>query len=204
MCGVEKSTDRFRKYKASKDGLKSCCKKCMTKYDKNYRKENTEKIAKFYKKYNAVNKDIINKKAKERYAKDPEKVKERSKRWRKNNPNCAKNYAKKYKANNINYKISNNLRARLYCAIKGHYKSGSAIKDRGCSINELKTYFKSLFKPGMTWDNYGKWHIDHIIPLVSFDLSDRKQFLKACHYSNLQPLWAKDNLSKGSKMCPGN
>jgi hypothetical protein len=57
---------------------------------------------------------------------------------------------------------------------------------------------ESKFQPGMTWDNRGKeWHIDHIIPLATFNLQDRRQFLVACHYTNLQPLWARDNMVKG-------
>ena len=68
----------------------------------------------------------------------------------------------------------------------------------GCSISELKDYLESKFQVGMTWENHSQtgWHIDHIKPLSHFDLSDRDQFLQACHYTNLQPLWAKDNLSK--------
>jgi len=56
---------------------------------------------------------------------------------------------------------------------------------------------KSNFKPGMSWDNYGEWHIDHIKPLILFDLTKRSQMLKAVHYTNLQPLWANENISKG-------
>ena len=87
-------------------------------------------------------------------------------------------------------------------ALKGNYKNGSAVKDLGCSIDELKTYLESKFQLGMTWDNWSKdgWHIDHIKPLSSFDLTDKKQLLEACHYTNLQPLWATDNLSKGDKI----
>ena len=94
------------------------------------------------------------------------------------------------------------MRNRLRCAIKGNFKSGSAVKDLGCSIDELKTYLESKFKPGMYWDNwsYDGWHIDHIKPLASFDLTDRKQLLEACHYTNLQPLWAKDNLIKSDSV----
>lgn len=65
----------------------------------------------------------------------------------------------------------------------------------------FKVYLESLFQPGMVWENYGNdgWHIDHVRPLSSFDLLDPVQFSQACHYTNLQPLWAKDNLSKGNK-----
>lgn len=97
------------------------------------------------------------------------------------------------------YKIRQNLRKRLNKAIKIDQKSGSAVKDLGCSIKELRVYLESQFQPGMTWDNYGSWHIDHVVPLASFDLTDRKQFLLACHYTNLQPMWETDNLKKGSK-----
>lgn len=105
---------------------------------------------------------------------------------------------KKYESININHKISVRLRTRVCNAIKNNYKSGSAVRDLGCSIEELKIYLESKFLPGMSWDNYGLkgWHIDHIKPLSSFNLSNREEFLKACHYTNLQPLWAKDNLRK--------
>lgn len=104
--------------------------------------------------------------------------------------------------NTIQKKIAHNLRSRIRHSIKNKQKSGSAVKDLGCSIDELKEYLGKQFDKNMTWDNYGfyGWHIDHIIPLSSFDLTDRQQFLKACHYTNLQPLWAKENLSKGAKI----
>lgn len=105
--------------------------------------------------------------------------------------------------NDPKYRLTCVLRARLNVAIKSDQKIGSSIKDLGCSIEELKNYIASKFEPGMTWDNWSKtgWHLDHIIPLSKFDLTDPEQFAKACHYSNLQPLWAEDNLKKGGKLC---
>jgi hypothetical protein len=102
--------------------------------------------------------------------------------------------------NDLNFRLSDILRSRLNKAIKG-IRRGSAVKDLGCSIEELKVYLESKFLPEMTWNNYGKygWHIDHIKPLSGFNLSNIEQLKEACHYTNLQPLWAKDNLSKGSK-----
>ena len=84
-------------------------------------------------------------------------------------------------------------------AIKQNKKQGSAVKDLGCTLGELKTYLEEKFEVGMTWENHGEWHIDHKRPLCTFDLSNREDFLKACHYTNLQPLWRKDNLEKGKK-----
>jgi hypothetical protein len=88
----------------------------------------------------------------------------------------------------------------MKAALKGDYKSGSAVRDLGCSIEDLKIYLESKFLPGMSWDNWGKcngnWNVDHIKPLYTFDLTDREQFLIAAHYSNLQPLWFEDNMAK--------
>jgi len=102
----------------------------------------------------------------------------------------------------IQFKLSHNLRVRLISAIKGNYKVGSAVKDLGCSVEELKSYIESKFQPGMSWDNWTKdgWHIDHIKPLSSFDLTDRNKLLEACHYTNLQPLCTTDNIIKSDKL----
>lgn len=113
-------------------------------------------------------------------------------------------HIKKYETD-IEYKIKYLLRRRFRLALKNNAKSGSAVKDLGCSIEEFKVYIESKFQPGMSWDNHGygddKWHIDHIIPLSSFDLTNKNELIKACHYTNLQPLWQKDNLKKGAKIC---
>jgi hypothetical protein len=69
----------------------------------------------------------------------------------------------------------------------------------GCSIPELMVHIEARFTDGMSWDNYGAWHLDHIKPLILFDLTVREHFLKAAHYTNLQPLWAADNISKHAK-----
>lgn len=94
-------------------------------------------------------------------------------------------------------RLRDSLRRRLNNAIKNNQKVGSAVSELDCSIPELKKYLESKFQPGMTWDNYGEWHIDHIKPLKSFNLSILEQLKEACHFTNLQPLWAKDNLKKG-------
>jgi hypothetical protein len=101
----------------------------------------------------------------------------------------------------INYKLSSNLRSRLSKAIARNQKTCSAIQDLGCSIEDFKKYLESKFTEGMSWNNYGKngWHIDHIIPISSFDLHNPEELKEACYYTNLQPLWAKDNMRKGNR-----
>lgn len=121
--------------------------------------------------------------------------------WRSKNKDKVRGYKKKYNSKLV-ARISSNLRVRLRQAVKNNQKGGSAVRDLGCSVIEFKRYLESKFEKGMSWRNYGVngWHIDHIIPLAAFDLTDFAQVKKACHYTNLQPLWAKDNLSKGAKI----
>jgi len=153
-------------------------KKKVKAYNKAYRDANRDKI----KAYRAANKDKI-------------------KAYRAANRDKIKAYNNTRTKTNIQFKLSKALRNRLRHALQGNFKNGSAVRDLGCSIDELKMHLESKFQYGMNWDNWSfeGWHIDHIVPLASFDLTDRKQLLLACHYTNLQPLWAIDNLSKGDR-----
>ena len=103
---------------------------------------------------------------------------------------------------NIQAKIKHNLRTRINLVLKGKIKSGSSIDMLGCDVKFFMQHIENKFLPGMTWENHSRqgWHIDHIIPCSSFDLSDPKEQKKCFHYTNLQPLWAKDNLRKSDKI----
>lgn len=102
------------------------------------------------------------------------------------------------------FKIEKNLRCRLYHAFKKQ-KTDKYCRTKqltGCELPFLKEYLEAKFTQGMLWENYGDWHIDHIKPCCSFNLKEEEEQKKCFHYTNLQPLWAKDNLSKGSKVTP--
>jgi hypothetical protein len=100
------------------------------------------------------------------------------------------------------FKLKHDLRQRMYKALNGSQKSSTTQSLLGCSVEEFKTYIESLWLEGMTWENRGPfgWHIDHIDPCDYFDLSDPQQQKKCFHYTNLQPLWWRDNLVKGKKV----
>src|SRR3990167_4949073 len=111
---------------------------------------------------------------------------------------CANHYRLRRRADNIQDRLADTLRARMRYAIRNSQKKGSAVSDLACSIDLLKEYLEDKFTEGMSWTNFGLdgWHIDHIKPLSAFDLSSREEFLEACHYTNQQPMWARDNLKK--------
>jgi hypothetical protein len=135
---------------------------------------------------------------------DKEASQEYMRKWRADNADhireADREHQKRERAENINAHLSQNLRNRLNRAIKRNSAAGSAVRDLGCSIEQLKIHLEAQFAPGMSWDNWGEWHIDHIKPLSAFDLTDRAQFLAACNYSNLQPLWEAENLRKSNKV----
>lgn len=157
--------------KTKKSGLSSRCKNCR----------NFQKIQ-YSKTYNSK----------------PE-IKLRKKQYDKNR--------KKILKNNLNYRLKHNLRSRFQSAFKNNSKSGSIIRNLGCTIDELKIHLENHFYNNpetnieMSWMNYGLkgWHIDHIIPLDFFTLENSEELQIACHYTNLQPMWAFENLKKQNK-----
>lgn len=99
----------------------------------------------------------------------------------------------------IQFVLKNLLRKRLGEAIRGKRTNINVIKHLGCTVPELIKHLEGKFKKGMTWENRGLkgWHIDHVIPLTAFDLTNDEEFKRACHYTNLQPMWAIANIKKG-------
>jgi hypothetical protein len=94
-------------------------------------------------------------------------------------------------------RLIRNLRKRLHEFLR--QKLGSALNIFSTTPQGLRDHIQSQFTEGMRWENYGAWHIDHIRPLSSFDLSDRAEVITASHWSNLRPLWAAENLRKHAK-----
>ena len=122
--------------------------------------------------------------------------KNKNKKWYKES--LARNGRNLYH-NNFNAKLKKILRTRLIHALNGKSKNESALKLLGCNTQELWQHLEKQFQPGMTRKNYGLWHIDHVKPCASFDLSKPEEQKKCFHFSNLQPLWAEDNFKKGTK-----
>lgn len=202
-CKINKSSKDFYKDKSRKDSLSSYCKECRRPYKQSIK----------YKEYSKLReKERTLKRTETGYWKTPEykiiqNKRRKTKGYKLYHIEYEKNIRDKEKRNiyrqnrystDINWKIGQLFRNRIVQIIKHKKRSGSVIRDMGCSVDELKSYLESKFQPGMSWDNWtiDGWHVDHIIPLAKFDLTDRRQFLTAVNYKNLQPLWAKDNLSK--------
>lgn len=201
-CLIEKPLTDYHQDKSNKTfGVQSQCKVCR----KNFNIKNRDKITAARKSFYEENRQRLLTKKKENYNIDKEKFLQRNAQYYEQHKIQINKNRLKYQQdrldNDLNFRLRKGLRSRLCAAVSKEYKSGSAINDLGCSIEQLKVYLQKQFKLGMNWENYGRngWHIDHIIPLSSFDLTIREQFLKACHYSNLQPLWWEENLSKGNK-----
>jgi hypothetical protein len=194
---TEKTKERKRKYDKKYNKKNKKIKKIKSKA---YYLQNKEIIKQKTRNYWNNNKDICKERQKEYYNKNKGSICKKQKIYYKKTIVQRNKYIKQYKSNrqktDIKFKMSCYLRTRIYIAIKGQTKSLSTMFLIGCDIDYLMYHLQCQFKEGMTWDNYGKWHIDHIKPCASFDLSKHEEQLKCFHYSNLQPLWAKENLHK--------
>jgi len=179
-------------------------------YNKQYRLKNKQLVTNLQKKWREQHKEEIknyNKKYKHKFR---DKLAKQKCVWLKVNPeklqrvkaNSRVRYTRwiKIKRQDPIFRAVENLKHRIRTVIIRQYKQNSSLELFGCSVIEIRIYLESLFKEGMTWYNYGKWHIDHIIPCSSFDLTKVEEQEKCFHYTNLQPLWAIDNLRKSNKI----
>jgi len=159
---------------------------------------------KCHKKNKYYEKDKVNiiKKQLEYYHKNKVKISLYRKKYRQVNKEMIKIREKKYRQHRLKtdriYKIRKLLRDRINCALGKNYKKTKSLELIGCTVQELKQYLENKFKQGMSWSNHGinSWHIDHIKPLAVFNLENVNEQKKAFHYTNLQPLWAHENLKK--------
>jgi len=194
--------------------------KYKKKYDKKYYIKNKERILLRCKKNYIKNKERILKKGREYYQKNKKIINKRKRNYQK--LYCSRNkekilkWAKKARMKrrdkfnkyirdrlktDINFKLRKTIRARIRLALKNDKKRSKTLKLLGVNnIITAKKHLEKLFKPRMTWKNHGKWHIDHIKPCSSFDLTKASEQRECFHYTNLQPLWASENLAKGSKI----
>jgi len=201
-CKEEKNFECFYKDKTRKDGFRSRCKKCCLIESYDYENRNPNVVKNKTLKYRLTNKDKVKLSNKKWREKNADYIKERIKIWKKNNKNHIKEYKKNKYDTDFLYKLSENVRCRINTfLIKNNItKKNKTFDIVGCTPEFLKEHLEKQFKNEMAWENYGLygWHIDHIIPLSS--AKNEEELYKLCHYTNLQPLWAKENLSKGSKI----
>jgi len=173
-------------------------------YVKNYYINNRTKMIDSVKKQYFKNKETILTKNRERalkyYYENIDIIKEKRKEYDKNNREKRNNYISDRKLNNPIYRLSHIVRNRIKQFLKTNNitKKNKTFDIVGCTPEFLKEHLERKFTEGMSWDNQGKWHIDHIVPLSSAKTDE--EIYKLCHYTNLQPLWAKDNLKKGDKI----
>lgn len=168
-CNIEKGLELFPKRKESKDGRRGHCIECEKKRKKEYRQKYPETNRTYY----LNNKDKIMK------------------------YHCEFNRKKRKECSE--FKLKHNMRVRVgeYFKVNKLAKHNKTFHMVGITPLELKEYIEKMFRDDMSWDNYGKWHIDHIIPLAS--AKTETEIIKLCHYTNLQPLWAEENFAKGFK-----
>lgn len=200
-CGIEKTEDLFRKNEKNLCGKQ--CKECYRK--KRRIREKTPEGKKKHFEYVNANRSKTRQAVKKWYQKNKEKLKKvrdsRTKEQKEIDKIKNRILKQKYRKNPI-FRLENALRQRIYSAIKGKTKKSESTKALlGCTFEFFKEYIENQFIEEMSWENYGVfgWHIDHIKPLVIFDLSDPEQQKECFHYSNMRPLWAKENLSRQSE-----
>lgn len=207
-CEISKEKSCFIKDKRLTSGYRSKCKTCLNEEQSIRRFNNLEQYKATRQIYYQANIEKIRaeKRKSSSMYKDSKALYDIQ--YRKSNKEkialYKKDWDKKQTENNIVYKLKKNLRRRVLHALNGKTKSQSTMDLIGCTTEFFKLHLESLFLENMSWDNYGEWHIDHILPCYTFDLSCPNQQKECFHYSNQRPLWKTDNLKRSKSIVRGS
>lgn len=191
-CKIEKDISYFAKHKNTKDKLKHQCKSC----EKDYRDKNKDKTKANYQK----NKKIISEKQKLYRLENYNKIIERERNYDKKNRLVRNLYKQNRRNTDFLFKLICNIRNLIGISFRknGYNKDSKTNKILGCTYEEFKQHLEKQFTEGMSWDNQGEWHLDHIYP-VSLAKTE-EEIIKLNHYTNFQPLWAEENIRKGNRI----
>lgn len=195
-CLLIKNLDEFNKRVGSKDGFAYECRECSKKRGKEYYDKNEKKLKLYQKKYYQNNYEHVLERTKNYRELNIDKINEYEKNRRKIRKNYLNEYVKNRRQVDILFRLISNLRNRTRKFLKN--KSEPTKNIIGVELDQLKKYLESKFKSGMSWENYGEWHIDHIIPLST--AKTEEELINLCHYTNLQPLFARENIIKSNKI----
>lgn len=208
----QKYLDKAKSYREKfpekvSEAKKLCYQNKIDQYKQNHRKyyqENKEAVLVQAAEYREANKEEIRKRDNAYKARNREKLRLKQSEYQRLNSELRNEYTRKYRKNRRQadklFAIKQNMRARFRfeLAKRGEEQLIKANQYLGCSWIFLRDYLAEKFTDGMSWENYGDWHVDHVIPLAS--AKSKEELIRLWHYSNLQPLWASDNISKGAKM----
>lgn len=205
-CCKTQSLTSFYKQARGKFGVTSRCKSCCSSLAANHYRDNRDVTLARNRSWLEANRDAHRDLMARWYQDNRDAVAARNIAWRKANPEAAKAHQNRHAK-----KRYSTPKGRLEAAIKSGLRRGliagskagrSTFDLLGFSVDELRTHLESLFHPGMNWENYGEWHVDHIIPLAAhnYQTPDDIDFARAWTLSNLQPLWAAENMSKKDKL----
>lgn len=213
-CGIEKLITEFY-FRKENGKYRDQCKECIIKQRKKYRDENYDEVKeqnrKSHHKHISERKEIM----RDNYQRNKEKRKLQAKEYRENNKDHYREYFRNYNKtderknyinnwrkreyhNNSAFKLNDNMAGYINRSLKGNKNGRSWEKLVGYTCQDLMQHLEAQFKDGMTWENHGQWHIDHIVPKSLFNIisAEDKGFKKCWALENLRPLWAKDNIRK--------
>lgn len=219
ICGKSKALTEFHRQASRPDGFGNWCKPCKSERKRAqyretaeavkarvaaYRLANPEKAAQAKRESYAKRRDYYVAKNRDRYQSNREAVRLYGIGYRAKNREAKAARDRAYVAERMKvdtmFRLTYAARNRIFYAMrrKGFSQSGKTRELLGFDWGTLRAHLEARFTDGMTWDNYGEWHVDHIVPLASAETA--KQLHALCHYTNLQPLWAADNIRKGAKL----
>jgi hypothetical protein len=219
ICGKSKPHSDFHRQASRSDGYANWCKPCKSErkrmdYANNkqatiervagYRAKHPDRVAATKRRCYEAKKEQYLDRCRERYRANRERVLEVCAEYRRKNKAQKARWERKYVRERMQvdplFRMTYAVRNRIFYAMrrKGYTKQSRTREIIGCDWEQLSAHIEGQFLDGMTWDNYGEWHIDHIVPLASASTAQEMEAL--CHYRNLRPLWAGDNIRKGAKL----